>query len=230
MNRLVLFDLDDTLCDYSAARQRGLASALEAAGIPVPERDRFASRYLEAERERFGLFTDGAITIEEYRQRRFGDVLTEFGFSPDLERRMNTVYMAIANDEVEPFADTRPALEQLKERDYELGIFTNGPRDGQLSKLVRLGLESCFDSVFISETLGFAKPDPRAFQQVLTRLGRLPAEICMVGDSLTDDILPAVAQGMNAILLDRRHAHDTHEGSVPRVESLVDLADVVDRL
>lgn len=65
---------------------------------------------------------------------------------------------------------TRDMLERLKKR-YRLGLVTNGTSATQRRKLQKLGVESLFDAVTISEEVGFKKPDPRAFQHALQQLG-----------------------------------------------------------
>ena len=62
--------------------------------------------------------------------------------------------------------------------------------------------------VFTPKTAGAAKPDLKAFLAVLAKMKADPEETVMVGDSLENDILPARALGMKAILLDRFGKYD----------------------
>lgn len=114
--------------------------------------------------------------------------------------------MEIANGSVTIFADAPPTLRALRERGIPTAILTNGPSDGQRRKLAATGLRELVDAVFISEELGFAKPDIRAFEHVLGRMEIDPGGGLMVGDSLEDDVMGALAAGMRAALLSRGDA------------------------
>ena len=46
-----------------------------------------------------------------------------------------------------------------------------------------------------------SKPNPRYYRDVAARLGVPPAECLMVGNDVTDDILPALDAGMEVFLL-----------------------------
>ncbi len=62
--------------------------------------------------------------------------------------------------------------------------------------LKREGLTDLFDHVFCSSSVGLRKPDPEIFHLALSSLGVEPEEACMVGDSLTADIMPAKELGL----------------------------------
>ena len=58
----------------------------------------------------------------------------------------------------------------------------------QLSRLKSAGLFSYFSDVFVSDEMGFEKPDSRFFSKCLHRIHFRPEEVLMVGDSLQADI------------------------------------------
>ena len=49
-------------------------------------------------------------------------------------------------------------------------------------------LNSCFDTIIISEEVGFSKPDKRIFELALERLNVHPEAVLFVGDDLEKDI------------------------------------------
>lgn len=104
----------------------------------------------------FRQFAERKLTLEMYRTKRFEDVLTAVGGPRHLVAEMNAVYMRIANEEVALFDDALPALDDLESRGIELVLLTNGPADGQRSKLSRLGIEERFSRIFISQEIGMA--------------------------------------------------------------------------
>lgn len=50
-----------------------------------------------------------------------------------------------------------------------------------------------------SETVGFRKPHPKIFEDMIDRLGVLPEQIMYVGDDALNDVAPARAMGMVSV-------------------------------
>ncbi|MFJ4778039.1 HAD family hydrolase [Streptomyces sp. NPDC088762] len=220
----VIFDLDDTLCDYGAARQRAkrkIDLLLREHGVPTGAP--YWSRFDELDPVLFARFTAGELARDEYRRLRFEIPATDAGADRATASaaavQANAVYVACANTDIELFDDALPALSSLRAAGAELSLFTNGPSDGQRAKIRNLGLAPYVDHVFISEELGVAKPSPAAFAAVLSHLGRTARQSVMVGDSPTTDIAGARAAGIRAVLVDR-----AGQWSDPSVETITGLA------
>jgi putative hydrolase of the HAD superfamily len=90
-------------------------------------------------------------------------------------------------------------LRRLTARGLKLGIVANQP-DAVLPRLERAGIAKFFAYTGITGTTGLRKPDPRAFTSAAEGLGVAPADCIMVGDRIDNDIAPAKALGMAAIL------------------------------
>ena len=90
-------------------------------------------------------------------------------------------------------------LEKLRSR-WRLGIIANQPPQCRTS-LERLGLLAYFDVVAISDELDLHKPDPRLYQWAIAKAGCDPSRAVMVGDRRDNDIAPAKAASMRAILV-----------------------------
>jgi HAD superfamily hydrolase (TIGR01549 family) len=90
-------------------------------------------------------------------------------------------------------------LRRLRDRGLRLGIVANQPQAAH-ERLHRAGIGSFFDYHGLSGVTGFSKPDPRAFQMAAELLEVSTAACIMVGDRIDNDIVPARALGMAAIL------------------------------
>ncbi len=86
---------------------------------------------------------------------------------------------------------------------YILAIFTNGPSDGQNLKIESLKIKKYFKSIYISEEIGYSKPNYEAFSFILKRENRKKEEVIMIGDSVEFDIKGAYNFGIKSILVDR---------------------------
>ena len=51
------------------------------------------------------------------------------------------------------------------------------------------------------DNMGFCKPNPAYYREILTRQGLQPEECLMVGNDVAEDILPTAAMGMKVFLM-----------------------------
>ncbi|MGR5064096.1 HAD family hydrolase [Photobacterium sp. DNB22_13_2] len=63
----------------------------------------------------------------------------------------------------------------------------------------RVGLAKYISGYFCKINMGIAKGTPEYFQRIVLALDVEPHDITMVGDSLENDIQPAIAAGLNTI-------------------------------
>jgi len=96
-------------------------------------------------------------------------------------------------------ANSRQALLPLKGK-FELGIISNFT--GNLELILReFQLRELFTSVTESFYVGASKPDPRIFHAALAQTKSAPASCLYIGDNPKNDIAPAKALGMKAVLI-----------------------------
>ena len=214
MIRHVLFDLDDTLCDFAGARRRGLAAAF--APLEPSAAEAALRLWGELEPGLYRYFSRRVLSRDGYRRLRFAAVLsavrgTHAGAVPepyDLARAaaaINPAFMTEVNDRVTPVSGAVECLRALAERGVGCHVLTNGPLDGQQRKLAVTGLRDLVDRVYVSEELGVAKPDPEVFRRVLADLAAPADQVLMVGDSFDYDVAPARAIGLPALWYVPRH-------------------------
>jgi putative hydrolase of the HAD superfamily len=96
--------------------------------------------------------------------------------------------------------DARETVTRLSAR-YALGLLTNGAPDLQREKIAASGLEQLFKEVVISGVYGIGKPRPEIFLHLTDRLGVLPSEAVMVGNSLERDVEGARNAGIVSVWL-----------------------------
>jgi HAD superfamily hydrolase (TIGR01549 family) len=194
--RLILFDLDDTLCDYASARIVRLRTAFSLAldsteSAQALDLDDLIAQSLEIHPHgtdhfadlfrRNGIDAEGAAEIASdwYRTNRFHS-LTLF---------------ADAVETLKAVRDLRPPR--------TIGLITNGPTEVQRAKIDLFDIEQLVDFVLISEEFGASKPDPSIFVEAL-RLGNAkPDEAVFIGDSPEHDIAGAQAAAIRSIWMNR---------------------------
>jgi putative hydrolase of the HAD superfamily len=198
--RAVIFDLDDTLIDSTAADLRVWHRVARVLGSVVPPSDheRLRERYLGVMPGYYAELEAGRIDLLTYRRTRLEDAVSPWG---EIDDELFTEYMREKEtlvEEVRLFPDALRVLRALRARGLRVGLLTNGPSDFQRQKLVATELEAELDTVAISAEIGYAKPEREAFAIVLSQLGTEARQTAMVGDSLTADVEGALGAGLAA--------------------------------
>ena len=200
--RGILFDLDDTLADSRGVEERVWVdvAARIAELVPGVDRDELRRRYVGVLEGHYAELAAGRIDFPTFRRRRLADALSPWGEVSDELFERYTTEKARIFEEIRPFPDAVAVLRSLRGSGLRVGVLTNGPTDIQRRKLHVSGLGEELDAIAISGELGVAKPDPEAFRLALELLGTEPGETAMVGDSLENDVLGAIAVGLAAVV------------------------------
>jgi FMN hydrolase / 5-amino-6-(5-phospho-D-ribitylamino)uracil phosphatase len=196
--RAVAFDLDNTLWDIAPVIERAearLHAWLHEHCPRIPERvslaDMRAAREALAREEPHNAhdFTYLRVTALARHAR-------ECGYEEEVAHRAFEVFFA-ARNELDLFADVRPALERLRSR-YQLATFSNGNAD-----LARVGLAEFFAVSLNARQVGVGKPHPRCFERIAEELRVAPGEIVYVGDDPLLDVEASRAAGLRSAWVNR---------------------------
>jgi putative hydrolase of the HAD superfamily len=130
----------------------------------------------------------------------YGSLCREKGLSyqASFEREIISISKTIKKSP-KLFDDTIEALEILKKR-FPLVLFTSGHVASQKRKIASLK----FDITKYFEEVRFVSiKNEKRLQKELSIMKLPPSDVCSIGNSLRSDILPAIAVGANAILVER---------------------------
>jgi putative hydrolase of the HAD superfamily len=225
------FDLDDTLMDHSVAVGRGLVSMIEASGWPQLPDDLVLWR--ELERRHYPRYVLGELSFRAQRRERLSAFLMARDIDPAATDLDGTFAEYFSHYErhwaVVPGA--RELLESQRSVGRAIGILTNGPRDLQIAKLERIGLDPYVDHLIAVDDLRVGKPDPSAFAELCARLGASPVETLYVGDDLEADARGARGAGLQTVWFRRPYAVgvlDETDDEIPVVDDLMQVAALLD--
>ncbi|MFE3452952.1 HAD family hydrolase [Nonomuraea sp. NPDC059194] len=223
--RGVLFDIDDTLFDYTSAERAGLLGTLEAEGLleAFPSPEEAVALWREIMEEEYTRFLVGELTFEEQRLVRVSRFLGR-AVPEEEASAWYAGYAALMNAAWAAFPDAAPVLEALAPR-YRLGVVSNSTLSHQLDKLTALGLLGHFGAAAIvcSSEYGKAKPYPGIFLEGCARLGLSPEQVAYVGDKYDVDALGAREAGLRPFWLDRAGGGTRPEAGVTVIGSLEEL-------
>lgn len=120
------------------------------------------------------------------------------------------------------FKEAHTALSQLK-RKYRIGLLTNADNDVLYESIRLQGFH--FDFICSSEDMRSNKPQPAFFAGAAARHALDRQHTMMVGDSLTEDILPAAEMGWTSVLAVRGQEKVPPE--ICCVKSLTELSEIL---
>ena len=105
---------------------------------------------------------------------------------------------------VEALPGAVATLEALRVQGLRLALATNAADSGEAqirAALARCGLSEPLERIFCARDLGCAKPASAYYAACLAGLGLPAAEVAMVGDDWTGDVLGALYAGLAAVWL-----------------------------
>ena len=214
-----MFDLDGTLLDTAPQIAEAANRMLVALGKPMLPQAQIASYIGEGVQNLIKRCLTGQRQVEP---------------EAELFARAQPLYHGFYDKNAtdsQPFPGVIPALQQLKTRGYRLACVTNKPEKFTLPLLQKAGLADFFEMVVSGDTLPKKKPDPLPLLHVCQKLGALPAEAMLVGDSETD-IQAAHAAGCFVVTVpygyNQGRAIDvaTVDATVQQLTEVVDLLEL----
>lgn len=229
--RAVCFDFDGTLAYMSPSHWALYAEAARAAGIDVAEEALAADttdRAWEPWMTPLGpVHVDESASQEAFRALRAGiarDRIRTASGASDEALHAAGIRAAILEEEAARYVlypDALPALHRLADAGVESLVISN--HVWALPEIIgQLGAGELFDGVVTSARCGYRKPHPAIFHAALRLTSAPPAEIVMVGDSVSADVRGAEAVGMRAVLIDREGTRQA-PSDVHVIRSLLDV-------
>ncbi len=228
MIRVVSFDVDDTLYDFTSASRRGLAFVAQRVRRVLGDRAAFVDTdFLVKELLATADAMEHAYArIDELRRRAFSKTLRRCGAeNPELVEELGRIYVQYRSQNLFSFPGVREALEALA-GSYTLCAISNGEQG-----LEMLGLSDLFSFIAQAGDVGVQKPDKRIFAAAMQRAGCAPGGLAHVGDSLSNDVAGAKAAGAWAVWFNPMGRDATSEVAPDaEVRNLLQLPAVLQRL
>lgn len=222
MNKIkaVFIDIDNTLLDFNKCAKWSMQKA-------------FGDYKLHFEDNMFDIFTKvndslwlqiekGSLTKEELYACRWDIIFRVLGINENGIEFENLFYSYLTESS-EPVDGANSLLDYLG-RKYIVCAASNASYAQQVKRLANAGMSAYLDKIFISEQIGFSKPQKEFFEKCFEKISPIqPYETIMIGDSLTADIEGGAKFGMKTCWYN--HNNSAVESSLPdiTVRSLNDI-------
>lgn len=187
---VILLDADDTLFDFGKAEYTALKILLETHNLPCD--DKYLDSFHLINQSVWHDFEKGLLPqdlINKTRFKRYHDVcFSQYAVNP---HDLATEYLTILAQQRFLIDGAQDFIESLVDS-CNLYILTNGFASVQTHRIKGSVLAPYISDIFISEVIGYNKPDKRIFQYVLEQLNITNvSKVLMIGDSLTSDVIGA---------------------------------------
>ncbi len=109
---------------------------------------------------------------------------------------------------------------------YRLGLISNFTYGPVIHRSLRkIGIDQFFNAIVVSDDIGWRKPSPIIFQDMLQRLQVIAAETVFVGDSPLEDIKGAIGMGLKTVFVSSQFnsLKDLKDSKLPTDYSVPDL-------
>ncbi len=198
MYKALFFDIDDTILDYSKCRESTLKYACRKMGMPYSEK--LLAYYIEIDEELWTSQKTGKYTIEEVIEIRAKKITNMLGCS-DKWDEFNILLKEGLSVAVDIVNGAEDVLKYAIEKKYKIFAASNGILKMQINRLKLAGLIQYFDDIYVSDDIGYEKPNEMFFRECMRRSGFQAEQVLMIGDSYLADIVGAYKSGIDSCWL-----------------------------
>ncbi len=220
----LLFDLDDTLLDYSTAEVACALKVLENHEMPCGSD---VAEFFLSINEWHSFELGQEITAYHVITNRFGYFLKVLEVKDEeLIRTMREEYFALMQANHKLKKGALKTVRYLKEQGYRLYITTNGYPEFQRKRIKSSRIRKYFDGIFISEEIGSQKPSAAFFNYVVNHISENRREkLLIIGDAPTSDIMGGINSKIDTCFLSNngRACKFKYTYKIKKLEDLLNL-------
>lgn len=193
--KFLLLDADNTLLDFDAGERAAMQPTLRHFGVePTPE---LLDIYSGLNCKYWAMYDNKLLTQAEALTQRFDELFSLLGRTCN-SQAVEDFYRVQLGEQHILIDGARELLASLH-KDYKLYLVTNGVASTQHSRLAASGIDKFFEGIFISEEVGFRKPEKEFFDHVFAQIPDFErSRTIIIGDSLTSDIAGGIAAGIDS--------------------------------
>ncbi|MEG0283427.1 MAG: YjjG family noncanonical pyrimidine nucleotidase [Erysipelotrichales bacterium] len=193
--KILMFDLDDTLLDFSRTEEESLKEIFKRYNVEDTQEN--IDAYKKINSALWAQLEFGNKTKDEIIVERFIEFFNIFNIDID-GAKVEEEYRNLLDDSHYMLDGAYQTLERLYKEDYRIFAATNGLEITQLKRMKDAKIIDFFEDIFISEVIGYEKPSKEFFDYVSTNIKDFVIdETLMIGDRLSADIIGASNYGIN---------------------------------
>lgn len=219
MYKVIVFDLDDTLCfekDYVKSGYKVIAKYLN-------------KKYRLNERI---IYQEMLILFFENSKNVFNRILDKYKI-PYLEKDIQNMVMLYRNHKpkIKLSRDIKKTLIFLLKKGCHLGIITDGFKEAQKQKIKSLRLDKYFEKIIITDELGenrkYWKPHEKSYILMKEYFNVEFNEMIYVGDNISKDFIAPIKLGILPIqIINRKNIYQEKNKKIKQIKKLFFLKNI----
>ena len=224
MIKYILFDLDGTLIDFIKGEKMAFIDTIKKYMNYIPS-DLECKRFSDINEYYFNEFKEGRMDRKTFHSNRFKEIYEYLKYDGDIVNS-NEYYINSLKYQAELYDDVLDILNYLKNQ-YRLFIASNGMTSVQIKRLEIANINNYFEKNYISEDIGYNKPDIEFFNYIFNDLNDYDKDkYIIIGDRIDSDILGAINSGIKSIYLNRvNNSYDNVPNYV--INSLLEIKNIL---
>lgn len=196
MIQFLFWDIDNTIFDFEWAENAGLHEAYASNGAPLT--DEMFLEYRTYNRELWDKLEQGQITRDFLFHERHRHMVEHYHLAADPDS-IEIAYRENLSNRFKFMPYAEETIRSLAKK-YRMFIASNGVIQTQYRRLKDAGIWDLFEAVFVSESVGYEKPDKAFFDTAAAQIpGYHPGNAVIIGDSPGSDIAGGRTAGMQTI-------------------------------
>lgn len=198
----IFIDVDNTLLDFDACANKSIELACAKFGVPYTTRlvDVFHPINLDL----WHRLERKEITKEQLFQVRFNKVFEVLGIDCDGHAFEDAFHKSLFETAIK--IDGAEHLLKYLHSKFKVYVASNATLAQQQNRLKNADLLKYIDGIFVSEEIGYPKPQKAFFDACFAALPQADAkDTLMIGDSVSADINGAREYGMKTLWYNHRH-------------------------
>ena len=223
--RAVVWDVDDTLFDYSGADRIGMRGHLTTEGLLVEYEsvEQAIVRWRTITDAQWARFSAGEVDFQGQRRDRVRVFLDRDLTDAEADAWFQR-YVTHYETAWTLFPDVLPVLDALA-ASHRHAVLSNSSIHVQDRKLRVLGVHDRFEAILCAAELGVSKPEAGAFHAACTALELAPHQVAYVGDHPEIDGRGAAEAGLLSVWIDRDGVYTSADapGGPHQIASLAEL-------
>jgi len=199
--KYILFDLDGTLLDFTTGEKNAFSDTIKYFSNYLVN-DNECDEFSKINEYYFNEYSKGNMDRKTFHYHRFDEIkkYLKLAFDPV---KANEYYVNSLKYQAILYDDVIDILDYLSKK-YLLFAASNGQTIVQVKRLETAGIDKYFKKYYISEDVGYNKPNEGFFNYIFNDLNdNKKDEYVIIGDRLDTDILGGINVGIKTIYLNR---------------------------
>lgn len=226
----ILWDIDGTLLNFDLAETAAIKKCFDLYNLDKPT-DAMIKVYKKINDIYWKRLERNEISRDEVLLGRFEEFFKKYGNDTSIVEKFNHNYQ-IELGKTYVFNPFGKEVVKSLAGIYDQYAVTNGSLTAQKGKLSGSDLNNILKDSFISELVGFEKPDIRFFDYVFEKIGSYDLDdYVIIGDSLTSDMMGGINAKIKTIWFNPRS--DENHLNLPidfEIKSLEEVPGVLTKL